>query len=45
MSKLEQALSIVAQAAALAPLPKAQHLQIEEALKILAEAIKEPSKN
>lgn len=36
----DQALSIVAHAAALAPLPKAQHIQIEEALKVLAEAIK-----
>jgi hypothetical protein len=36
----EQALSIIAQAAALAPLPKQSHIQVEEALKIISEALK-----
>lgn len=38
---LEQALQIVAQAAALAPMPKAQHLQVEQALLKLSELTKE----
>lgn len=36
----EQALSIVSQAAALAPLNKAQHLQIEQAIIVLTDALK-----
>ena len=36
----EQALQSLAQAAALAPLPKAQHLQIEQAILLLTEALK-----
>jgi len=40
MMSTEQALQLLAAAAALAPLPKQQHIQVEEALKIISEAIK-----
>lgn len=36
----QQALNILIQAAQLAPLPKASHVQIEEAIKVLIEALK-----
>lgn len=37
----EQALSIIEQASALAPLTKAAHIQVEQALKVLREALEE----
>lgn len=37
----EQALQLLAQAAALAAMPKANHVQVEQAIKVLAEAIKQ----
>jgi len=39
----EQALSILDQATAMAPLPRAGHVQIQEAVKVLAEILKKQS--
>jgi hypothetical protein len=40
----EQALAILVQATAAAPLTRAQHIQVEEALKLIAETLKEVKK-
>jgi hypothetical protein len=38
----QHALSVIAQAAEMAPLPKAGHVQVEQALRTIAEALPEP---
>ncbi len=40
----EQALVILAQAAGLAPMPKSSHVQVEQAIQVLSEALKKEVK-
>lgn len=41
---IEQALAVLEQASAQAPLPKSAHIQVEQALKVLKEALENRSK-
>jgi hypothetical protein len=43
--KPEQALAILSEASALAPMPKQNHLQVEMAVKVLSEIIKNLQKD